>query len=116
MASRFVDLELGGNTWRLPATYAVSKQISETVGDPLKMAVAAGHGQLPWTLENAIDILHVGLKAAGCKLTRQQVGEAIHDAGPIPYMKDVARYVAALVEGSPERALLPSEEDARPKD
>lgn len=113
MASRYVEVQLGGRGWLMPATRAVWLQLARAGLDPLRVTWQLGRGQFDWTLETLTTILHTGAAAAGCKLPREDVQEQIFQASPLTFIVVAASYVQALVEGGPEQPLAghtPSEE------
>ena len=102
--ARTVTVKIDGKAYHMPASYAASREIAETVADPLMMAVNdVEYGPASWGTENIIDIIYIGLRYAGCDLDRDDVGEEVVKGGVVVYMKIAAQYVAALVAGGPEK-------------
>lgn len=105
MAARYVEVVVGGQSWRMPVNYRAAMQIARTVGDPLQMVQKAARGQLAWSMSDVVSVIEAGLAAAGCALTKDQIGEAIVSGGVNSYLTPASEYVCALVEGGPERPL-----------
>ena len=103
MASRHTEVNLAGQSWRMPASYAAALLIARQVGDPLKATLELSRGAFPWSTEDVISIVHIGTQAAGCPLSRAQVAEYVHEAGPIHFVGVVAEYIKELVSGSAEK-------------
>lgn len=114
MASRYIDVTLDGRTWRMPASLAVYRQVAREVGDPLQAAVIASKGSLPWGGEELIAVVYIGVSAAGCSLSREQVGELMYEQGLGKFVGIVGEYIRSLVQGGPEKPLR-STEQARKK-
>lgn len=103
--ARTVPFQVNGTAYNMPATYKASKEIAEKVGDPLRMAVDSAAGKLAWTQENVIDVLHIGVMHAGCSLPRDEVAEYVLAQGLVQSANVAANYIAALVDGGPERPI-----------
>lgn len=101
--ARTVQFQVNGTAYNMPASYKASKEIAERVGDPLRMAIDSASGKLAWTQENVIDVLHIGVSNAGCGLPRDEVAEYVVEHGLLQTMAVAANYIAALVDGGPER-------------
>jgi len=115
MASRYVDVQLGERSWRMPATRAVWLQLARANLDPLRITWQLGRGQFNWDLETLTAIVHAGVSAAGCKMQRDEVQEEIFQRGVMPFIVVAASYVHELVQGGPEKPLPGSESNADPK-
>lgn len=100
---RTVTVKLGTSEFHMPATYAASKEIAEVVGDPIRMAMDSATGKLDWTQEDVISIAYIGAKYAGCKFTRDQVGEHVVEAGVAKVASVCGEYIASIVAGGPQR-------------
>lgn len=101
--ARTVTVKVGNAEWHMPASYAASTEIAEAVEDPLKLAMRAERGELEFTTDMVVSMIHIGCKHAGCSLTKEKVGEAIYEQGLASYLDSVGEYIAALVMGGPER-------------
>jgi hypothetical protein len=101
--ARTVTVKLNGSEWHMPASYRASREVAEVVGDPVQMAVKSANGTLAWTQEDIISIIYIGMKHAGCGLSRDDVGEAIVDSGTIEMAQVAGEYIATMVAGAPER-------------
>lgn len=100
-----VTYTLAGVDYPMPASYKVAREIGQRVGDPLAMAIKAEKGEIPWTLEATIDIIHIGAKAAGCGLSRDDVAEAIFDNGVTGALQASAELVGFIVAGGPDKPI-----------
>ena len=111
MSAKTVTVTLGGEDWDVPASYRVAADLCAAGIDPLKMAVAARtDGTLPISFEQLVTVVHIGVKRAGCKLTRDDVGEAIvGEMGMVAALEKASDILTAIVLGGP------SEEDANPQ-
>jgi len=100
-----VSYTLAGVEYAMPASYKVARDIGQRVGDPLAMAIKAEQGEIPWTLEATIDIIHVGVKAAGCSLSRDDVADGIFDGGLTGALQAAAELISAIVAGGPDKPI-----------
>ena len=103
--SKTVEIKLNGNTYAMPASYKVAKEIGQRVGDPLKMAIEAERGEIPWTFESVVDIVHIGAKAAGCSLDRDDVGDALMELGIPAALEAAANLIGHIVAGGPAKPI-----------
>ena len=101
--AKTVEMVLAGVTYEMPASYKVAREIGQKVGDPLQMALEAEQGKVPWTLEAVIDIIHIGCKAAGCSLSRDDVGDEIMEQGVAENLEKAAYLIGYIVAGGPEK-------------
>jgi hypothetical protein len=96
-----VSYTLAGIDYQMPASYKVAREIGQRVGDPLAMAIKAEKGEIPWTLESTIDIIPIGVKAAGCSLSRDDVADAVFDEGVTGALQASAELIGQIVAGGP---------------
>ena len=103
MSAKTVAITLGGDDWDVPANYRVAADLCAVGIDPLKMAIAARtDGTLPIDFEQLVSVIHIGVKRAGCKLTRDEVGEAIvGELGMVSALEAASMLLTALVLGGP---------------
>jgi hypothetical protein len=103
MSAKTVTVTLGGEDWDVPASYRVAADLCALGIDPLKMAIAARtDGTLPIDFEQLVSVIHVGVKRAGCKLTRDDVGEAIiTEMGMVVALEKASEVLTAIVLGGP---------------
>jgi hypothetical protein len=101
--AKTVEMTLAGVAYEMPASYKVAKEIGQRVGDPLKMAITAEQGDVPWTLENVIDIIWIGAKAAGCSLSREDVGDEVMEFGLGESLEKVGQLIGHIVAGGPAK-------------
>lgn len=107
-----VEMTLAGVAYEMPASYKVAKEVGQRVGDPLKMAITAEQGEVPWTLENVIDIIWIGAKAAGCSLSREDVGDEVMQFGLGQSLEKVGELIGQIVAGGPAK---PVKDDGQKK-
>jgi hypothetical protein len=103
--AKTVNVTLAGVDYQMPASYKVAKEIGQRVGDPLKMAIDAERGEIPWTFESVVDIIHIGAKAAGCALSHDDVGDALMDSGIPAALEAAANLIGQIVAGGPDKPL-----------
>ena len=115
MSEEHIDVELNGTNWRMPISFAVSKQIAREVADPLQMTMKIAVKLWQWEIAHVVNVIFAGVSAAGCQFTRDQVGEAIMRGGVVNYIETAGQYVASLVNGKPARALPEEVENAGKK-
>lgn len=101
--SRTVTVNLDGQEWHMPASYAASKDVAEMVGDPLGFALLAERNQLELTTDNVVTVIYIGCKHAGCNLTKDQVGDKVVDQGLADFIEIVGKYIASMVMGGPDK-------------
>lgn len=103
--AKTVEMTLAGVNYEMPASYKVAREIGQRVGDPLKMALQAESGEIPWSLENVIDIIWIGCKAAGCSLSRDDVGDEVMEAGVADCLEKAAMLIGHIVAGGPDKPI-----------
>ena len=103
--AKTVEMTLAGVAYEMPANYKVAREIGQRVGDPLKMALQAEGGDIPWTLENVIDIIWIGCKAAGCSLSRDDVGDEVMEQGVAESLESAAMLIGHIVAGGPAKPI-----------
>lgn len=103
--AKTVDMTLAGVAYEMPASYKVAREIGQRVGDPLKMALQAESGEIPWSLENVIDIIWIGCKAAGCSLSRDDVGDEVMEFGVADSLEKAAMLIGHIVAGGPAKPI-----------
>jgi hypothetical protein len=110
MSAKTIAVTLAGEDWDVPASYRVAADLCTVGIDPLKMAISARtDGMLPIDLEQLVTIIYVGVKRGGCKMTRDDVGEAvISEMGITAALEVASSILTALVLGGP------SEQDGNP--
>ena len=103
--ARTVTVRVGNAEWHMPASYKASREIAQAVDDPLRLALQAEKGELDFTTDMVVNLVYIGCKHAGCSLSKEDVGEAIFEAGLSTYLDAIGEYIAALVMGGPERPI-----------
>lgn len=105
---RQFDINLGDDVLTVAVTFKASAEISQTVGDIFLIARESAKEALfdskgidyepKWrfTLENVTKILHIGARAAGSKLTYEQIGEMVVNTGMFQAKDEAGRYLAAI--------------------
>jgi hypothetical protein len=105
---REFDIHLGDDVFTVAVTFKASLEIAQTVGDIFLIARESAKEALfdkkgieyepkwKFTLDNVTRILHIGARAAGSKLTYDQVGEMVIAAGMFQAKDEAGRYLAAI--------------------
>jgi hypothetical protein len=125
---RTMNIEHGGETYTLAATFGASIEVADKVEDPLMIAREAAleaammQARMPYrpkfefTVRNVPQILHIGLKAAGSDLTLPQVQEIVFDKGLVHSRLWAADYIALIVEPKPNKPEVEPEDDIDDQD
>jgi hypothetical protein len=103
--AKTVGYKMAGVKYEMPASYKVAREIGRIVGDPLEMAVKAEKGEIPWTVESVIDIVSIGLKAAGCEMDRDDVADEIIEQGIPGALEAAAQLIGQIVAGGPAKPI-----------
>lgn len=104
--AKTVECKINGQGWHMPATYKASRDVAQEVGDPLGMMLETqAKGQVSWSVEDVISIIAIGLRHAGCGLSRDDIGEAVIEGGLMEYVGVASNYIWAMLEGASERKL-----------
>ena len=103
MSSKTVSITLEGEDWAIPVSYRVAADLCDAGIDPLRMAMAAqSTGTLPITFEQLITVIYIGTKRAGCKLTKDDIGEAIvAEIGMVAALEVASQILTLIVTGGP---------------
>jgi hypothetical protein len=56
-------------------------------------------------MADVVSIISAGLSAAGCTLTKEEIGEEVVNAGIGAYIEPASVYITSLVSGAPERPI-----------
>lgn len=103
---RTVKVTLNGTDWNMPVSFAVSKEIAEQIGDPLKLAIESHRtGTVPFSSGQVVKTISIGVRAAGCGLSEDAIGEAIFEVGLVEYLQVASEYIGAMVSGGPEKTV-----------
>jgi hypothetical protein len=113
--AKTVEAVINGTAYHMPANYKASVEIARTVGDPLKLAVAANQnrGSVSMSIEDVVNIIAIGCKHAGCSLPAESIGEAVVEAGVMNYLKIVGDYLLAICTGAGDGGPTPKKAGAR---
>lgn len=98
---RTVEVTIDGAVWSMPVNFAASMQLTEQVGDPLKLAISLAKGEMLTVVQVGL-IIACGVRCAGCQLERDEICDAIIEAGAQDYIQPAAKYVVSIVSGSPK--------------
>ncbi len=105
---------LAGEDVKLTANFATSMEIAKEVGDPLLIAreaaleammIAKGFPHTPrwmFSVENVPQLLYIGIKASGSKMTLAQVQDLVFEEGFAPSRDYAIEYLAMIVGPAPE--------------
>lgn len=98
---RHVPLNICGESLQLPVSFEAGERLERAGYDPLVSAFKSRGGN-HLSSQGVITVLWIGAVAAGSKLTRPQIGQAVYDAGTNKFLGDAVDYLAAFVEAEPE--------------
>ena len=111
---RELTLTLAGRELELAATFKASYEIAKQVGDPMMIMREASLEMLflqrgiaydpkfQFNIENTAKILHIGLRAAGSKMTLEEVQELLFDAGFLEAKDAASSYLALIIGPKPK--------------
>jgi len=104
MSSKTVSVTIDGEDWAIPVSYRVAADLCDAGIDPLRMAISAQNtGSLPITFEQLITVIYIGTKRAGCKLTKDDIGEAIvSEIGMVAALEVASQILTLIVTGGPD--------------
>lgn len=98
---RSVTVEIAGESIDLPVNFKAGEALANAGVDPLKVALNAASGTGMSSID-VITVLVVGAKAAGSKLTRDQIGNAVYEDGVVAHLRVVNEYLSEFVNKKPE--------------
>lgn len=108
---RTYKVKVGDREIECALTFTAHMLITDRVMDPMQIArdealmqqaMKAGRdykGDFSMTTLNLVKIIHAGHEAFGGKLTLEEIGGMVIDAGPVNVLEPVGGYLAALVGG-----------------
>ncbi len=111
---RKYNCTLGGEELELVANFAASIKIAKEIGDPLMIAREAAleammisksfpyNPRWAFSVENVPQLLHIGLKANGSKLSLKKVQELVFDEGFASSRDHAIEYLSLIVGPAPE--------------
>lgn len=111
---RSITIELDGRKVKLVATFEASMEIADQIEDPLRisreaameaMMVSMGLSYDPkwsFTIVNVPEILYIGAKAAGEKVTLEEMQELVFDTGFNQAKEMAVEYMALIIGPKPE--------------
>lgn len=111
---REVYITLAGRELELVANFKASLEIAKTIGDPMVImreasleALFLSRGiaydpKFQFNTENSTKILHIGLKAAGSKMTLEEVQELCFEAGYVETKEAASEYLALIIGPRPK--------------
>lgn len=114
---REIEITLGGRELKLAATFKASLDIATKVGDPLTimreasleaMFLSRGIPYEPkwrFTIENVVQILQIGLKAAGGSMKLEEIQDLVFEAGFLDAKEAAGDYLALIVGPKPEETV-----------
>lgn len=110
---REMTIEHGGEEYTLAATFKASLEIADKIEDPISIAREAAlehammQARMPYrpkfefTTRNVVQIIHIGLKAAGSDMKLADTEELVFDHGLVHARLWAADYIALIVEPKP---------------
>lgn len=111
---RDIEVTLGGKELRLAADFKASLEIAKKVGDPLTIMreaaletalISRGIPYDPkwrFTVENVLELIHIGTQRADQRISRDEIGELIFAAGFLAAKEVASDYLAIIVGPRPE--------------
>lgn len=109
---RTVDVSLAGAVYAMPVSFAAIEKVASRVGDPFALSLGMTRGET-LSLLQTVETIAIGASLAGCKLTREEVGQAITEAGAQDFLKVASSYVIALVSGGPSAPMVGAKKKGR---
>ncbi len=98
-----VKVKFGADEYSLKATWKASEQFDELIGDPLQLALKLhSTGEHVFTAKTAVLAIWIGLKAAGEKFSKDEVGELCHENGIINFLAPANAYLLSMVNNGPD--------------
>jgi frataxin-like iron-binding protein CyaY len=100
-----VKVKFGADEYTLKSTWKASEEFDSLIGDPLQLALKLhSTGQHVFSAKTTVLAIWIGLKAAGEKFSRAEVGDLCHKNGMVNYLKVANEYVLSMVNNGPEDA------------
>jgi len=108
---------LAGEALELTANFKASMEIAKEVGDPLMIAREAAleammlaksfpyNPRWSFTIENVPQLLHIGVKMSGSKITLEHIQELVFDEGFASSRDHAIEYLSLIVGPAPEEEL-----------
>lgn len=112
---RSVKLTIAGEEIDMPVTFAAGQKLDAAGFDPLRTALRAqrlGAGEYPLTAQGVIAVLTIGAHEGKSKLKREQIGQAVFDAGVMAYLPVAVDYLGEFVRAEPEHP-VPGSDDGK---
>lgn len=100
----FAEVVLGGETYRMPITFGVSRALNEAGHSPTDWAAQAYDAKVRFKTEvpdhvTMAEVLHIGASEVGCEMTVDEIGAEIIEAGVKEYAAIVGFYMAGFING-----------------
>lgn len=104
-----------GEEISLAATFKASLEIADKIADPIEIAREAAleaammQARMPYrpkfqfTTRNVVQIVHIGMRAAGADVKQAEVEEIVFDKGLVHARLWAADYIALIVEPRPSK-------------
>lgn len=111
---RELTVKLGDRELELAATFKASFEVAKRIGDPMLImreasleALFLSRGiaydpKFHFNVQNTSELLHIGLKAAGSKLTLEEVQELVFDAGFLAAKEAASDFLALIIGPKPK--------------
>lgn len=109
---RHVPLKICGEELDLPISFEAGEKLEKAGYDPLRTALRQNRGEIALSSQGVIVVLAIGAKCAGSKLKREEIGQAVFDAGVNAYLGVAIDYLAAFVMAEPEFPIAADEKKA----
>jgi hypothetical protein len=100
-----VKVKFGADEYTLKSTWKASEEFDSLIGDPLQLSLKLhATGVHVLSAKTIVLAIWIGLKAAGEKLSKDEVGELCHEHGLVNYLKVANAYMIDMVNNGPEDA------------
>lgn len=108
-----VTLEICGETIEMPVGFITGTALAKAGVDPLQFALRVDRNS-SLTSESMIKVLHIGARAGGSKLTLEQIGTAVYDAGALDWVPVTIEYLSAFCSAAPEHPVKQDPKELAP--
>lgn len=100
----FAEVELGGETYKMPITFGVSRALNQAGHSPTDWAAQAYDAKVRFKANipdhvTMAEVLHIGASEDGCEMTVEEIGEEIIKGGMEEYAVIIGFYMAGFING-----------------
>jgi hypothetical protein len=117
---RHVELEICGESVQMPVNFEAGEALEKAGVDPYVIAVktwslidpkTGAMREMPLTSRQVIEVLYIGTRQAGSKLTRKQIGDSVYASDMMKWLSAASDYLAAFTKAGPEYPVKDSGEE-----